>query len=102
MILENFLHEDLLPSFVPGLPYDPTCLQTCLVTTVESYSCGAPGDEETRRHRLCSNVLGPEAKQMGRELEAISSAGMRTSLTFLCVQLKNVDLKQICCKELND
>lgn len=38
-----------------------------LITTAESYSCGAPGDEEgTRRHRLCSNLLGPEAKQMGR------------------------------------
>lgn len=73
------------------------------IATAESYSCGAPGDKEgTRRHRLCSNLLGPEAKQVGRELEAISSAGMRTSPTFLCVQLKNVDLKPICCKVIKE
>lgn len=68
--------------------------QNGLSITPESLICGAPGDDEgTQRHSLCSNLLRPEAKQMGKELEAISSTEVRTILTFFVCTIEKCGFK---------
>lgn len=70
------------------------CDQNGLITTAESWICSAPGDDKgTHRRCLCSNLLRPEAKQRGRELEVISSAEVRTILTFFVCTIEKCGFK---------
>jgi len=109
-MLENSLREDVLPSFELGVPYHPTCLQTCLVTKRGSLlqqnlvAVVHPGTKQgaTGTGRALTYLGQMPSRWAGSWKQSISSAGMRTCLTFLCVQLKNVDLKPICCKEQGD